>query len=75
MVVTVCGLIVSMVLTIGIAYPLSRKELAGRKVLNFIVILPMLLSPWISSKIFAGKRSGTDGFPYGSDFSGCNEHL
>jgi len=42
--VTACSMAVSMTLTVMMAYPLSRKELVGRSYLNFIVLLPMLLS-------------------------------
>ncbi|MEG1012428.1 MAG: carbohydrate ABC transporter permease [Ruthenibacterium sp.] len=42
--VTACSLCVSMLLTVALAYPLSRPELKCRKILNFIVVLPMLLS-------------------------------
>ncbi|MEG1924840.1 MAG: carbohydrate ABC transporter permease [Ruthenibacterium sp.] len=42
--VTACSLCVSMLLTVAFAYPLSRPELKCRKILNFIVVLPMLLS-------------------------------
>lgn len=57
-IVTACSLVVSMILTVGIAYPLSRKELAGRKVLNFIVILPMLLSLGFMPKYLLVKDLG-----------------
>ena len=56
--VTSCSLIVSMVLTIGLAYPLSRKELVGRKILNFIVILPMLFSLGFLPKYLLVKDLG-----------------
>lgn len=56
--VTTCSLIVSMVLTIGLAYPLSRKELVGRKILNFIVILPMLFSLGFLPKYLLVKDLG-----------------
>lgn len=58
LIVTISGLVVSMILTVGIAYPLSRKELAGRKVLNFIVILPMLLSLGFLPKYLLVKDLG-----------------
>lgn len=57
-IVTAAGLVVSMILTVGIAYPLSRKELAGRKVFNFIVILPMLLSLGFLPKYLLVKDLG-----------------
>lgn len=57
-IVTSVGLVVSMILTVGIAYPLSRKELVGRKVLNFIVILPMLLSLGFLPKYLLVKDLG-----------------
>ncbi|RAP74732.1 carbohydrate ABC transporter permease [Paenibacillus montanisoli] len=56
--VTACSVVVSMVLTIGIAYPLSRKELIGRKYLNFIVVLPMLLSLGFLPKYLLVKDLG-----------------
>lgn len=56
--VTACSLVVSMILTVGIAYPLSRKELVGRKVLNFIVILPMLFSLGFLPKYLLVKDMG-----------------
>lgn len=58
LIVTISGLVVSMILTVGIAYPLSRKELAGRKVFNFIVILPMLLSLGFLPKYLLVKDLG-----------------
>jgi len=58
LIVTACSLVVSMVLTVGIAYPVSRKELAGRKVFNFIVILPMLLSLGFLPKYLLVKDLG-----------------
>lgn len=58
LIVTSCSLVVSMVLTIGLAYPLSRKELVGRKVLNFIVVLPMLLSLGFLPKYLLVKDLG-----------------
>jgi putative aldouronate transport system permease protein len=56
--VTVCSLVVSMVLTIGFAYPLSRRELVGRRYLNFIVLLPMLLSLGFLPKYLLVKDFG-----------------
>lgn len=56
--VTACSLVVSMVLTIGLAYPLSRPELKGRKFLNFIVVLPMLLSLGFLPKYLLVKDLG-----------------
>lgn len=56
--VTVCYLIVSMILSIGMAYPISRKELKGRKLINFIVILPMLFSLGFLPKYFLVKDLG-----------------
>lgn len=53
--VTVCYLIVSMILSIGMSYPISRKELKGRKLINFIVILPMLFSLGFLPKYFLVK--------------------
>ncbi|MCR8631218.1 carbohydrate ABC transporter permease [Paenibacillus radicis (ex Xue et al. 2023)] len=41
---TVVGTAISLALTICAAYPLSRKELPGRKLLTGIVLLPMLFS-------------------------------
>lgn len=41
---TIVGTLYSMALTILMAYPLSRKEMMGRKQINFIVMLPMLIS-------------------------------
>lgn len=58
LIVTCSSLVVSMVLTIGLAYPLSRRELAGRKMLNFIVILPMLLSLGFLPKYLLVKDLG-----------------
>lgn len=56
--VTACSLVVSMVLTIGLAYPLSRPELKGRKFLNLIVVLPMLLSLGFLPKYLLVKDLG-----------------
>lgn len=56
--VTVCYLIVSMVLSIGIAYPISRQELKGRKFFNFIVIFPMLFSLGFLPKYFLVRDLG-----------------
>ena len=42
--VTVLSVIYSMFITMLVAYPLSRKELVGRKLLNFLVLLPMVFS-------------------------------
>lgn len=42
--VTIIGTIVSMILTSLMAYGLSRKYLAGRNVINFIVVFSMLFS-------------------------------
>lgn len=56
--VTVCYLIVSMILSIGMSYPISRKELKGRKLINFIVILPMLFSLGFLPKYFLVKDLG-----------------
>lgn len=58
MFVTGCSLIVSMVLTVVIAYPLSRRELVGRRYLNFIVLLPMLLSLGFLPKYLLVKDLG-----------------
>ena len=43
-ILTFSGTSVAVVLTVLFAYPLSRKELVGRRILNFIVILPMMLN-------------------------------
>lgn len=56
--VTVSSLVVSMILTVGIAYPLSRKELVGRRIWNFIVILPMLFSLGFLPKYLLVKDLG-----------------
>lgn len=56
--VTGCSLVVSMVLTIALAYPLSRPELVGRKFFNFIVVLPMLLSLGFLPKYLLVKDLG-----------------
>lgn len=56
--VTACYLIVSMVLSIGMAYPISRSELKGRKFFNFIVVLPMLFSLGFLPKYFLVKDLG-----------------
>lgn len=56
--VTGCSVIVSMVLTIGIAYPLSRRELVGRRFLNFLIVLPMLLSLGFLPKYLLVKDLG-----------------
>ncbi|MCZ8511491.1 carbohydrate ABC transporter permease [Paenibacillus filicis] len=56
--VTGCSFIVSMVLTIGIAYPLSRRELVGRRFLNFIILLPMILSLGFLPKYLLVKDLG-----------------
>lgn len=56
--VTGCSLIVSMVLTIGLAYPLSRRELVGRRFLNVFVLLPMLLSLGFLPKYLLVKDLG-----------------
>lgn len=42
--VTSVSVVISMVLTIMMAYPLSRTDLVGRSKLNFIVMLPMMIS-------------------------------
>lgn len=42
--VTIAGTVVSMVLTALMAYGLSRKYLAGRDIINFIVVFSMLFS-------------------------------
>ncbi len=42
--VTSISVVISMLLTIMMAYPLSRKDLVGRSKWNFIVMLPMTIS-------------------------------
>lgn len=42
--VTGISVAISMVLTMFMAYPLSRKEFFGRRFLNVIVLIPMLIS-------------------------------
>lgn len=42
--VTSISVVISMILTVMMAYPLSRKDLVGRAKLNFIVMLPMTIS-------------------------------
>lgn len=56
--VTACYLVVSMVLSIGMAYPISRSELKGRKVFNFIVVFPMLFSLGFLPKYFLVRDLG-----------------
>lgn len=58
MFVTVCYLVVSMTLSIGMAYPISRSELKGRKFFNFIVIFPMLFSLGFLPKYFLVRDLG-----------------
>lgn len=41
---TTVSVLLSMLLTVMMAYPLSRKDLVGRKVLNFILMFPMMVS-------------------------------
>jgi putative aldouronate transport system permease protein len=41
---TVVCTVVAMVLTLLLAYPLSRKELLWGRILNFLLILPMMIS-------------------------------
>ncbi len=50
--VTACYLVVSMVLSVCMAYPISRGELKGRKFFNFIVVFPMLFSLGFLPKYF-----------------------
>ena len=42
--VTSVSVVISMILTVMMAYPLSRKDLLGRTKWNFIVMLPMTIS-------------------------------
>ena len=42
--VTSVSVLISMLLTVMMAYPLSRKDLVGCRQLNFIVMLPMMIS-------------------------------
>ena len=42
--VTGISVVISMFLTVMMAYPLSRNDLVGRSKLNFIVMLPMMIS-------------------------------
>ena len=42
--VTSVSVVISMLLTVMMAYPLSRTDLVGRSKLNFIVMLPMMIS-------------------------------
>lgn len=42
--VTSISVVISMILTVMMAYPLSRKDLVGRSKWNFIVMLPMTIS-------------------------------
>ena len=56
--VTACYFVVSMVLSIGIAYPISRPELKGRKIFNFIVVFPMLFSLGFLPKYFLVRDLG-----------------
>lgn len=50
--VTACYFVVSMVLSVCMAYPISRGELKGRKFFNFIVVFPMLFSLGFLPKYF-----------------------
>jgi ABC-type glycerol-3-phosphate transport system permease component len=43
-VLTAVCTVVSVTLTVLIAYPLSRRELLGRRAFNFLLILPMMVS-------------------------------
>ena len=56
--VTVCYFVVSMLLSIGMAYPISRPELKGRKYFNFIVVFPMLFSLGFLPKYFLVRDLG-----------------
>ena len=56
--VTSCYVVVSMVLTVCFAYPLSRTELVGRKFLNFLVVIPMLFSLGFLPKYLLVKDLG-----------------
>ncbi len=42
--VTSVSVIISMLMTVMMAYPLSRKELVGVKTLNFVLMFPMMVS-------------------------------
>ena len=42
--ITSVSVVISMILTVMMAYPLSRKDLVGRSKWNFIVMLPMTIS-------------------------------
>lgn len=41
---TAVSTLAAMVFTVLLAYPLSRPELLGRRVLNFLLVLPMMIS-------------------------------
>ncbi|MGI5989583.1 MAG: carbohydrate ABC transporter permease [Lachnospiraceae bacterium] len=56
--VTVCYLAVSMTLSVCMAYPISRKELKGRNIFNFIVVFPMLFSLGFLPKYFLVRDLG-----------------
>ena len=44
---TVCGTVVSIILTTCAAYPLSRSRLRGRGIISFLVAFPMWFTPGI----------------------------
>lgn len=49
---------VAMVLTVLLAYPLSRKELLGVRVMNFLLILPMMISLGFLPRYLLVKQMG-----------------
>lgn len=56
--VTVCGVCISMTLTCITAYALSRKKLPGRKTFLFLVTLTMLLNPGMIANYLTFRAYG-----------------
>jgi len=56
--ITVVGTLINMVLTILMAYPLSRKDLPGKKFLTIFILIPMVLSGGLIPTYFVVKTTG-----------------
>lgn len=56
--ITVIGTAIAIILTVSIAYPLSKQYLTGRKIINWIVVITMIFNAGMIPRYLVVKKLG-----------------
>ena len=66
---TVGGTALSVCLTIAMAYPLSRKEVVGRRAWTFMILFALLFSGGLIPLVPGGQEPGLGEYAVGNNFA------